>query len=142
MNRKIKSHYDIVSQTFAQLNYDAYLIHCHWMEYAIALAQTAGDLGEIPVAAVIINEQGSLIAEASNHKERNQDATAHAEILAIRTASKIKQSCYLKNCNSLCHLRTLSDVRGGNHTIAFGFAGIRCRRTKNRGDSYCNESSR
>ena len=98
MNQKLKSHYHIVKQTFARLNYDAYLTHCQWMEYALALAQTAGDAGEIPVAAVIIDEHNKLVASASNHKERSQDATAHAEILAIRAANTIKQSYYLKNC--------------------------------------------
>ncbi len=98
MNRKLKSHYRTVKETFAELNYDAYLIHCQWMEYAIALAQTAGNAGEIPVAAIIVDEQNNLVAEASNHKERNRDATAHAEMLAISAASKIKQNYYLKNC--------------------------------------------
>ncbi|MCC0176369.1 nucleoside deaminase [Waterburya agarophytonicola K14] len=68
------------------------------MEYAIALAKTAGNAGEIPVAAIILDSQGNLIAEATNHKERYQDATAHAEILAIRTASKVQQNYYLQDC--------------------------------------------
>ena len=81
-----------------QLDYESYLIHCGWMEYALRLAQTAGSLGEIPVGAVIVDAQGNLLAEAANRKEREQDATAHAEILAIRAANKVKQSWYLKNC--------------------------------------------
>jgi tRNA(adenine34) deaminase len=97
MKQKLRSHYLIVQQTLAELNYDAYLTHCRWMEYAIALAQMAGDAGEIPVAAIIVAPEGNLIAEATNHKERSQDATAHAEILAIRAASQVKQSCYLQN---------------------------------------------
>jgi tRNA(adenine34) deaminase len=98
MSQKLRSHYLIVQQTLAELNYEAYLTHCRWMEYAIALAQTAGNVGEIPVAAVIIDSEGNLLAEATNHKERYQDATAHAEILALRAASQVKQSWYLKNC--------------------------------------------
>ncbi|MBE9044384.1 nucleoside deaminase [Pleurocapsales cyanobacterium LEGE 10410] len=81
-----------------QLNYDAYLIHLQWMEYALDLAKLAGDLGEVPVGAVITDRQGNLIAEAINRKRKDKDATAHAEILAIRTASQIKQNCYLKDC--------------------------------------------
>ena len=98
MNQKLKSHYRTTKENFAKLNYDAYLIHCQWMEYAIALAQTAGNAGEVPVAAIIVDDQNNLIAEASNHKERLGDATAHAEMLAISAASKIKQNCYLKDC--------------------------------------------
>ena len=96
MNKK-RSLYGAAS-SLTQLNYDAYLIHLHWMEYALNLAQTAGNFGEVPVGAVIIDRQGNLIAEAINRKFRDKDATAHAEILAIRTANKIEQSCYLKDC--------------------------------------------
>ena len=35
----------------------SYLIHCRWMEYAFDLAKTAGDLGEVPVGAVIIDRR-------------------------------------------------------------------------------------
>jgi len=104
MNQKLKSSRRIAQETFAQLDYGAYLIHCQWMEQAIALAQTAGNAGEIPVAAIIVDEQNNLIAEASNHKERLTDATAHAEILAIRAASTIKQNYYLKNCTLYVNL--------------------------------------
>ncbi len=81
-----------------ELNYDSYLIHCDWMKYALKLACTAGALGEIPVGAVIVDAQGHLLAKATNRKEREQDATAHAEILAIRAASQALQSWNLKNC--------------------------------------------
>ena len=104
MNQKLKFSRRIAQETFAQLDYGAYLIHCQWMEQAIALAQTAGNAGEIPVAAIIVDEQNNLIAKASNHKERLNDATAHAEILAIRAASKIKQNYYLKNCTLYVNL--------------------------------------
>ena len=98
MSRKLQSQQGIIKQTFAELNYDTYLIHCHWMDRAIALAQTAGNAGEIPVAALIVDKQNNLIAQAGNSKERERDATAHAEMLAIRIASKIQQSYYLKDC--------------------------------------------
>ncbi|PSB12334.1 tRNA-specific adenosine deaminase [Pleurocapsa sp. CCALA 161] len=68
------------------------------MEFAFQLAKTAADLEEVPVGAVIIDRQGNLIAEAVNRKTREQDPTAHAEILAIRTATKKKQSYYLQDC--------------------------------------------
>lgn len=80
------------------LNYDSYLIHRRWMQRAIQLAAEAEIMGEVPVGAVIIDSKGKLIAEAGNRKERERDATAHAEILAIRAASQVKQSCYLRDC--------------------------------------------
>ena len=98
MSRRVKFQYSIIKQTFAQLTYDSYLTHCHWMEHAIALAQTAGNTGEVPVGAVIVDSQNNLIAESCNSKKKLHDATAHAEMLAIRAASKVKHSHYLKNC--------------------------------------------
>jgi tRNA(adenine34) deaminase len=96
MNKK--SRHQAIKNALLQLDYDAYLIHCRWMTYALELAQTAGDLGEVPVGAVIINRQGDLIAQAANRKTREQDPTAHAEILAIRTATKTIQDIYLPDC--------------------------------------------
>jgi tRNA(adenine34) deaminase len=93
-----KSRHQATKDALAQLNYDAYLIHCRWMAYALNLAQIAGDLGEVPVGAVIIDRQGNLIAEAANRKTREQDPIAHAEILAIRAATKMIQSPYLSDC--------------------------------------------
>ena len=81
-----------------QLDYQAYSIHCRWMERVIQIAEIAGKAGDVPVAAAIVDERGKLIAEASNRKERDRDATAHAEILAIRAACQIEQNCYLPNC--------------------------------------------
>lgn len=86
------------SDDLGQLDYNIYLTHRRWMEFALQLAKTAADLEEVPVAAVIIDRQGNLIAEAVNRKTREQDPTAHAEILAIRTATKKKQSYYLQDC--------------------------------------------
>ena len=94
----MRSQHRHIIETLKQLNYDNYLIHCQWMERCLQLAQKAGEATEIPVGAVIIDSQGKLIAEAANFKQRNQDATAHAEILAIQTASKALQNWYLKDC--------------------------------------------
>ena len=61
-----KSQHRLSLGALSQLNHDAYLTHCRWMEYALRLAQTAADLGEVPVGAVIVDRQGNLIAEAAN----------------------------------------------------------------------------
>lgn len=72
--------------------------HQYWMNQALILAQKAGDEGEIPVGAVIIDQNHNLIASAYNHKEKFQDCTAHAEIIAIRHACKKMGSWRLSNC--------------------------------------------
>ena len=76
----------------------AYLIHRHWMSEAIALAQVAGDAGEVPVGAVIVDADNNLVAAAENRRERDKDPTAHAEILALRAAGQVLQTWHLNNC--------------------------------------------
>ncbi len=75
------------------------LRHQYWMKKAIDLAQQAGKEGEIPVGAVIIDEQNNLVATAYNQKQQNQDATAHAEILAIQKASQKLATWQLNKCS-------------------------------------------
>ena len=58
------------------------------MQEALIEAQKAAALGEVPVGAVIAHN-GSIIARAHNLTESETDATGHAEILAIRAASKV-----------------------------------------------------
>lgn len=88
----------IIVRSLKQLNYNSYLNHCQWMERVIQLAAIAGTAGDVPVAAAIVDDRGNLVAQASNRKHRDRDATAHAEILAIRAACQHKQNCYLQNC--------------------------------------------
>jgi tRNA(adenine34) deaminase len=80
------------------IKWQAYLTHKQWMHRAIELAQEAGEANDVPVGAVIVDEFGNLIAEAANRKERDCDPTAHAEILAIRSASKILKNWHLDRC--------------------------------------------
>ena len=77
----------------------AYLIHRQWMTQAIALAQSAGEAGEVPVGAVVVDADGNLVATAENRRERDKDPTAHAEILALRAAGQVLQTWHLNNCN-------------------------------------------
>jgi tRNA(adenine34) deaminase len=58
-----------------------------WMRRAIALAHKAEAVGEVPVGAVIVKDEQCL-AEGYNVPIKNNDPTAHAEIVAIRAASQ------------------------------------------------------
>ena len=58
-----------------------------FMKKALALAKKAYEQDEVPVGAVIVKD-GNVIASAFNKRETSQDATAHAEILAIKKACK------------------------------------------------------
>lgn len=56
------------------------------MRAALAVAHGALASGDVPVGAVIINKQGEIVATGHNERERHNDPTAHAEIVAIRRA--------------------------------------------------------
>jgi tRNA(adenine34) deaminase len=75
-----------------------YLIHRQWMTHALELAKAAGDAGEVPVAALVIDASGNLLAEGENRKERDKDPTAHAEIIALRAAAQTLQNWHLNHC--------------------------------------------
>ncbi|MEO3705630.1 tRNA adenosine(34) deaminase TadA [Trichormus azollae] len=79
-------------------NHQEYLKHQKWMNHALGLAQVAGDAGEVPVGAVIVDAGDNLIATGENRKERDQDPTGHAEIMAIRAASQSLQNWRLDKC--------------------------------------------
>ena len=68
-----------------------------YMELALAQAQKAGELGEVPVGAVIVR-QGEVIAAAHNLREQNRMATAHAELLAIEEACRRLGTWRLSGC--------------------------------------------
>ena len=57
-----------------------------FMEIALEEARLAADRGEVPIGAVIALD-GAIIATAGNRTREDRDPTAHAEILAIRSAS-------------------------------------------------------
>jgi tRNA(adenine34) deaminase len=80
------------------IEYSDYLIHRQWMSRALELAKAAGNTGEVPVGAVIVDSSGNLISEGENQKERDQDPTAHAEIIALRAAAKALKSWRLNQC--------------------------------------------
>lgn len=69
----------------------------YFMKQAFIEAQKASMKGEIPVGAVVVSE-GRIIARAHNQTEQLNDVTAHAEVLAITSASAYLGSKYLNEC--------------------------------------------
>ena len=59
-----------------------------WMRHALTLAKKAAELDEVPVGAVLVKDD-QLLAEGWNQPISHNDPTAHAEIMAIRKASRI-----------------------------------------------------
>jgi tRNA(adenine34) deaminase len=58
-----------------------------WMREAISEARLALDTGDVPVAAILFDSAGNRLAVGRNEREKLQDPTAHAEVVAIRAAA-------------------------------------------------------
>ncbi len=66
---------------------DGAAVHESWMRLALALAARAGESGEVPVGALVILD-GQVVGEGWNQPIATSDPTAHAEIVAMRAASR------------------------------------------------------
>lgn len=58
------------------------------MHRALALAAQAGEAGDVPVGAVVLDDAGRIVAEGRNLREQTHDPTAHAEVIALRAAAE------------------------------------------------------
>ncbi len=59
----------------------------HFMRLALREAERAGEAGDVPIGAVVVNG-GEVVGAAGNEREVRADPTAHAEVLALREAAK------------------------------------------------------
>lgn len=74
------------------------------MAAAVAAAQDAGARGEVPVGAAGLAADGTLLAVASNRVEQDRDASAHAELLAMRAAARRLGRTRLLGCTLVATL--------------------------------------
>jgi tRNA(adenine34) deaminase len=82
------------------------------MREAIAIARDAAEHGDVPVGAVVVRD-GIVIACEANRTVRDQDASAHAELLAIRAASRVVGSWRLSGCTLYVTLEPCAMCAGG-----------------------------
>ena len=68
------------------------------MELALQEARAAAARGEVPVGAVVLDGSGAVLAAAGNRTEADHDASAHAELLALRAAANARGSPRLPDC--------------------------------------------
>jgi len=69
------------------------------MRRALLEAQAAAARGEVPVGAVVLGPDGSVLAAAGNRVQELADPTAHAEILALRAAAAARGQPRLPDCD-------------------------------------------
>jgi len=91
-----------------------------WMREALAEAALAADAGDIPVGCVIVDGGGNIIARGRNRREEAHDATAHAEVEAIRAASKLRQSWRMEDCSIVVTLEPCPMCAGAILNARFG----------------------
>lgn len=94
------------------------------MKEAIRLGREAGERGEVPVGAVIV-QNGEIIAAASNRREEKQNALSHAEIEAINIACQKRNSWRLDDCELYvtlepCPMCTGAIINARIGTLIFG----------------------
>ncbi len=74
------------------------------MDQALAEAQAAAAQGEVPVGAVVLAPDGTVLARAGNRTEADADASAHAEMLALRAAARRLGTPRLVGCDLVATL--------------------------------------
>ena len=69
------------------------------MEIALDEARAAAARGEVPVGAVVVAAAGEVLARAGNAVEASHDASAHAELLALQAAARMRGEPRLLDCD-------------------------------------------
>lgn len=95
------------------------------MRAALVLAQEAAELGEVPVGCVVTDAEGNIIGRGRNRREEAGDATAHAEIEAIREACQALGDWRLSGCTLIvtlepCPMCTGAIINARIPTVVYG----------------------
>ena len=95
------------------------------MRHALALAEEAAEQGEVPVGCVITDRQGRIIGRGRNRRRETGDATAHAEVEAIRQACAALGDWRLEGCSIFvtlepCPMCTGAIINARIPTVIFG----------------------
>lgn len=96
-----------------------------YMSLALALAKEAAQAGEVPVGCVIADGEGRVIGRGRNRREESGDATAHAEVEAIRQACAALGNWRLEKCSIYvtlepCPMCTGAIINSRIPTVVFG----------------------
>ena len=91
----------------------------YFMQEALKEAEKAAQAGEVPVGAVVVS-QDRIIARAHNQVERLQDATAHAEVLALTAAFSHVGGKYLPTCTLYVTLEPCGMCAGATYWAQLG----------------------
>jgi tRNA(adenine34) deaminase len=82
------------------------------MRFALEQARLAEEAGDVPIGAVVLDASGEVIGRGHNRRESTGDATAHAEVLAIREASVRRGQWRLDGCTLVVSLEPCAMCAG------------------------------
>ncbi len=82
------------------------------MRQALALAASALDDGDVPVGALVIDADGTVLGTGRNTRERDADPTGHAEIVALREAAAARGAWRLEGCTLVVTLEPCTMCAG------------------------------
>jgi tRNA(adenine34) deaminase len=85
--------------------------HTGWMRAALAEAEKAAALGDVPIGAVAVRD-GAIVGRGYNRKEYDRDPTAHAEIFALREAARTLGGWRLPGVTLYCTLEPCAMCAG------------------------------
>jgi tRNA(adenine34) deaminase len=68
------------------------------MEASLAEARAAVAVGDVPVGALVVSDDGRVLGASGNRTVRDQDPTAHAEVVALRQAAATLGNWRLERC--------------------------------------------
>ena len=80
-----------------------HLDYLKWMKFILRRSEEVGKV-ELPITAVIIDEKGRCIGRGSNKRTINNDPLGHAELIALRQASRIKNDWRFNECSIIVNL--------------------------------------
>ncbi|QTG82242.1 tRNA adenosine(34) deaminase TadA [Arthrobacter crystallopoietes] len=87
-------------------------LHSEWMDLALEQARLALATADVPIGAVVIGPDGTVIGSGRNEREAHHDPTAHAEIVAIREAARKLDSWRLEGCTLVVTLEPCAMCAG------------------------------
>ncbi|GAB3652325.1 nucleoside deaminase [Nocardioides korecus] len=82
------------------------------MELALDLAREAAAEGEVPVGAVVVDADGTVVGRGRNTRERDHDPAGHAEVVALRAAARARGEWRLVGCTLVVTLEPCTMCAG------------------------------
>ena len=80
-----------------------FLKYRNWMKVVLRRATSVGEI-ELPIAALIIDQNGRCIGRGTNKRQLNKDPLGHAELIALRQAAFLRQDWRFNDCIMLVNL--------------------------------------